>query len=513
MFLVKPTKEQENILNDSLNHAISIVNAFAGTGKTSTLVMLTENYKDRKFLYLAYNKSVESEAKEKFDIKNNVNVKTIHALAYKYVSRFTNINLKNMTNLKVKEIADRYNINYKLASLVKNSFQNYCNSSSVDVFASSEIRSIVEILLNDIEIGTVPPTFDFILKKFHLLLANKQISIKEDVLLLDEGQDTNDVTLAIFHLIEANNKVIVGDRHQQIYAFRGSKNALNKIDGKQFYLTESFRFNNRIASNANRLLAMFKNENIPLISKKNNYEEFEKAFINPQYTLGYISKNNTTLVGKMLELIKKNYSFITVRDPDNIFRLVLDIGYICEDLSKKVSFQNKYLKTIGGKKELNSYIKESNDIELETAMRIFDMYGIDSIENAHKIAKQYFKSGNKQRISLTTAHSSKGLEWDIVVIENDFPDLAYIIAKFALNQDKIKINKKFDFLEYFVTNLDDVDDEDVNVINLLYVAFTRAKKSINICSTNVKYLDMDRSNFNHNVFEIYTIVNNKNNQL
>ena len=513
VFSVKPTKEQNIILSESLNHAISIVNAFAGTGKTSTLIMLTEFYKSRKFLYLAYNKSIEIEAKEKFDTNNNVKVKTTHALAFHYVARFTNINLKNITNLKVKEIADRYNIDYKLASFVNTSFQKYCNSGSVDIVALPKVKSIIKMLLDDIELGAVPPTFDFILKKFHLLLADKQISIKEDVLLLDEGQDTNDVTLAIFHLIEANNKIIVGDRHQQIYAFRGSKNALSKIDGAQYYLTESFRFNKKIASNANKLLSMFKGEKIPLVSKKNDYEEFEKAFTNSQYTLGYISKNNTSLVSKMITLIEKNYSFITVRNPDEIFRLILDVGYICENLNNKVSYQNKYLKTIDGKEDLEFYITDANDIELETAMKIYEMNGLSSIENAHKIAKEYFNSGERQRISLTTAHSSKGLEWDIVVIENDFSDLAYLVAKFVVNQSALKIDNKFDFLKYFVTNIDEVDDEDVNAVNLLYVAFTRAKKSIKIHSTNMEYLDMNKSDFNRSVFVIYTnmLRNSKNN--
>jgi len=501
---MKPTAEQNNILNNCLNHPVSIINAFAGTGKTSTLVMLTELYKNRKFLYLAYNKSIELEAQEKFDTDNNVKVKTTHALAYFYVARYTNINLKNVTNLKVKEIADRYNIDYKLASFVNSSFQNYCNSGSVDIVALPKVKSIINMLLDDIELGAVAPTFDFILKKFHLLLADGKVSIEEDVLLLDEGQDTNDVTLAIFHLISAKNKVVVGDKHQQIYAFRGSKNALSKIDGGKYYLTESFRFNKRIAKNANMLLNMFKGETIPLVSKKDDFEEFDDAFGNPNYTVGYISKNNTTLVSKMLTLIEKKYEFITVRNPDEIFRLILDVGYICENLNSKISYQNKYLKTIDGKEDLVSYIGDSGDIELETAMSIYEKNGLESIQIAHQVAKQYFDNGGDYRIVLTTAHSSKGLEWDVVVVENDFSDLAYLVTKFALNQSHLKIkDATFDFLQYFVDNIDEVDDEDVNAINLLYVAFTRAKKSIKIHSTNMAYLEMDKSSFNKNVFNLY----------
>ena len=514
MLSVKPTDEQNTIINDSLKHIISIINAFAGTGKTSILIMLTEFFKNRKFLYLAYSKSIELEAREKFDINNNVKVKTIDALAYHYVARFTDINLRNVTNLKIKEIADRYNINYKLASSVNTFLKDYCNSGSIDIVAPSKVKSIIEMIFNDIESGEISSTFGFILKKFHLLLADNTISIKEDILLLDEGQDTNDVTLAVFNLIQANNKIVVGDKHQQIFAFRGSKNALSKIEGAQFYLTESFRFNKRIASNANKLLAMFKGETISLVSKKDDYIKFEKAFKKPEYTLGYISKNNTTLVSKMITLIEKNYSFITVRNPDEIFRLILDVGYVCKKQSDKVSYQNKYLKAIDSEDELKSYINETEDIELDTAMKIYEKNGLDSIQNAHKIAKKYFTSKKKQRISLTTAHSSKGLEWDIVVIEDDFSDLAYLVGKFAVEQGGMTINKNFDFLKFFVDNIDEVDDEDVNAINLFYVALTRAKKSIKIHSIkNMKYLDMSRSEFNKDVFTVYKSIlkNDRNN--
>jgi superfamily I DNA/RNA helicase len=503
LFSYNPTIEQNNILNDCLNHSVSVINAFAGTGKTSTLVMLTELYWNRKFLYLAYNKSIELEAREKFNIDNNVKVKTTHALAYAYVARHTNINLKNVTNIKIKEIADRYNIDYKLASFVSGSLQNYCNSGSIDIVALPKVKSIVKMLLDDIELGVIAPTFDFILKKFHLLLVDNKVSIKEDILLLDEGQDTNDVTLAIFRLISAKNKIVVGDRHQQIYAFRGSKNALAKIDGEKYYLTESFRFNKKIAKNANMLLHMFKGETIPLVSNRDDFEEFNDAFGNQKYTVGYISKNNTTLVSKMLTLIANGYKFVTVRNPDEIFRLILDVGYVFENLKSKISYQNKYLKTIDSGDDLKSYIDDSGDIELETAIKIYEKNGLESIQIAHQVAKKHFNSQKNCRIVLTTAHSSKGLEWDIVTVENDFLDLAYIMARFALNQSHLKIDGTFDFLQYFIDNIEEVDDEDINAINLLYVAFTRAKKSINIHSVNIAYLEMDKSSFNKNVFSLY----------
>ena len=91
-----PTKKQEEIIKALPNNKVLKINAFAGTGKTSTLQMLTNYYATKRFLYLAYNKSMELEAKKKFG--RNVEVKTVHALAYKYVASFTNLNLKKIIN-------------------------------------------------------------------------------------------------------------------------------------------------------------------------------------------------------------------------------------------------------------------------------------------------------------------------------------------------------------------------------------------------------------------------------
>ena len=45
------------------------INAFAGTGKTTTLMQITNNILDSNFLYLAFNNDIVKEAKKKF--KNN----------------------------------------------------------------------------------------------------------------------------------------------------------------------------------------------------------------------------------------------------------------------------------------------------------------------------------------------------------------------------------------------------------------------------------------------------------
>lgn len=62
-----------------------VVKAYAGTGKTTTLVKYAHNNLDSRILYLAYNRAIRDEAREKFPA--NVDCKTSHQLAYATIGR------------------------------------------------------------------------------------------------------------------------------------------------------------------------------------------------------------------------------------------------------------------------------------------------------------------------------------------------------------------------------------------------------------------------------------------
>jgi F-box protein 18 (helicase) len=75
------TSEQSEIVRTDLKPGeILKIIAFAGTGKTSTLFEYTKERPELRFLYVAFNKSVQIEASAKFP--NNVRCKTAHSLAW-----------------------------------------------------------------------------------------------------------------------------------------------------------------------------------------------------------------------------------------------------------------------------------------------------------------------------------------------------------------------------------------------------------------------------------------------
>jgi len=486
---MKLTNEQQNILNITKNgEQILKIVAFAGTGKTTLLYEIAKQNRGRK-LYLAFNKAIANEAFNKFK-GTNTYVKTTHSLAYTYVIHRYGYKLKQ--NYSTMEISQIYNVDYNTAYNAKIIFENFCNSASSGFNDEnmSEEKKLAKTLFEDMLNKKLDVTHSFYLKKFQLDLLNQAITFNEyDIILLDEAQDTNDVTLSIFYNLPAIQKIIVGDRHQQIYSFRGSINAINKIKAKIAFLTHSFRFNDKIAFKATNFLQIFKNEKANLKGLADNKEIKTKAII---------SRTNAELILQMKYLIENKKDFITIRDPSSIFGLALNLNKLenKDNLDKEFnylkSFEREFKHLSKRKKEtyefdILNYIEEiaNEDIELLSAVKIAQ---INNLEEIYKKAKEYYNN-SKETIFLTTAHTAKGLEFDEVTICSDFP-IYESIAKWFIDNNVIKIVKN-KYLQYFVENCK--IQQNIDELNLYYVAITRAKVKLND-KTDLNYLTPEIAN-------------------
>ncbi|QGS51486.1 UvrD-helicase domain-containing protein [Spiroplasma tabanidicola] len=79
------TQEQEDIINNILTKNI-IVEAVAGSGKTTTALEMAKRYLDKKFLLVTYNKDLKQDTREKV-VKQNLNniiVENYHSITMKY---------------------------------------------------------------------------------------------------------------------------------------------------------------------------------------------------------------------------------------------------------------------------------------------------------------------------------------------------------------------------------------------------------------------------------------------
>src|SRR4051794_13890449 len=83
-----PTAEQAATITDFKAGKSLVVEAGAGTGKTSTLRLMAEATPERKGVYLAYNKAIQTDAAASFP--SNVECRTAHSLAYGWMMKQPN---------------------------------------------------------------------------------------------------------------------------------------------------------------------------------------------------------------------------------------------------------------------------------------------------------------------------------------------------------------------------------------------------------------------------------------
>ena len=241
-----------------------MVQAYAGTGKTSTLLEFARTKPKEKMLYLAYNRSMALEAKDKFADVRNAAVKTIHALAFGEIGRRYADNLGDITPFHMRGIMERSGpgFDFPLAAEAASLLRSYFSSkyTSLDTYT----ESLDEDDLNEsaLELAKrawqscvdrhdgMPMPHNGYLKLFH----EQRKSIPYSLILVDEAQDITECVMDI--ILEQNAACIfIGDTYQQIYGWNGAVDSLDKLEkagADVHYLTQSFRCPDPVAEISDR---------------------------------------------------------------------------------------------------------------------------------------------------------------------------------------------------------------------------------------------------------------------
>src|SRR5215208_7843006 len=141
--LSHPTAEQVRALELFLSGGSLKINAFAGTGKTTTLEYLAANSRAQG-IYLAFNKSIADNAAGRFP--SNVRCQTTHSLAYRSTPSMYRNNRSKMTHdLNPNAIAVALSLHDLVVSsyfslgarsrgaLVRQTLKHFQHSDAVDV--------------------------------------------------------------------------------------------------------------------------------------------------------------------------------------------------------------------------------------------------------------------------------------------------------------------------------------------------------------------------------------------
>ncbi|KAM9335003.1 F-box DNA helicase 1 [Symphorus nematophorus] len=523
------TGEQQHILSHDIqpDHVVKVV-AFAGTGKTTTLVKYAELRPHLRFLYVAFNKSVASEAQCRFP--SNVDCKTVHSLAFNDVGKSYHARKKLTFNVKpfaLNSVLPEGRGGFVKAKVVATTLSTFMGSTDQTISIKhvpsarvtrkglrDPVREQEKPLfvqdaqtiwrkmkdLSETKQDAYYMTHDGYLKLWQLQDPKPQLSDKYDVLFIDEAQDCTPAIMDVL-MSQRCGKILVGDPHQQIYTFKGAVNALNIVDHTHiYYLTQSFRFGAEIAYVGATILQVCKNVEKILVGGKQKGStcgetvDHVKAAIRTGVShcrgkTAVLSRCNLSVFSEAVRLTDANPNCrihfvggvkgIGLNRILDIWQLKKDSGeankgsgngpkYIRDPLIRSFANRNSSAPFWA----LKRYVEQTDDKELEAKVSIVEKYTSRIPKLVMRLESCYEDDFKNADFIVGTVHKAKGLEFDTVMISDDF-------AKVPASRHNLEFFPDFSF--------DSTSDDEWN---LLYVAVTRAKTSLIITETIRRILTM-----------------------
>ena len=480
---MKRTKQQEICVAMSKEPAgILKIEAGAGAGKTSTLVECAkENI--RRSIYLAFNKVTAEEARERFP--DHVTASTTHSVAYRAYGVALQHKLtrpkggyKNVAGTG-SEIAKYYNLQDEwqdgkriatanaMGLFVKQTVERFQQSADREIsykhvpvkdaedvrrespMAISRIVDCAKKLWKD-RIDTnsiVLASHDTYLKQYQL--SNPHIS--HEIIYVDEFQDTTPCVLDIV-LRQTHAKIIVvGDRRQAIYGWRGAVNAMQMINAPTAMLSQSFRYGQGIADVASAILdydmILTGREDIKCVI---GYQVVDRT--KPHM---YLFRTNAVLLMEAVAAIDRGEKVKVEIDVKDFVKVLQSAQALYNNDMKNVKHEN-ILQFLNWK----DLVEEAEDVggELKRLVAIVEGQQADHFID---VLEHYHNPDDAIAI-YTTAHKAKGREEEQVILASDYPS--------CWEGNKWK-------------GLNEVEQ------NLLYVAATRAKRVLEINKTLADILD------------------------
>lgn len=447
------------------------IDACAGSGKTTTLVAVTNANPQKRFLYLAFNRSIADKANRVFPA--NTRAMTMHSMAYRYF--FSSGARPVLSAIKVDMLRDCFphKTNHELFFLL-NRYRDFLISAECE-FPGSEIKKIFELVAE----GRLPMPHDHYLKLFQMLSPDEQgLGRKYDCILVDESQDCNPVTLSIINLASCS-RIFVGDSHQSIYGFRGAINVLARQNADvTLQLTNSFRARQPILDKANLYMKVFLDMlydgQVPYYPMNSMINE---AKLKNKQT-ACITRTNSALVDLIDAYREQPERVYLVKKPEDVFKSAIAVKEFLFDRRNDFVGEFKFLNHLHDKAELKDYAENTADMEILSAIRIAENYE-DDLYELLAVARRMNRA--EAPLVLTNAHTSKGLEWHTVRLMDDFPDLGSRYMKCRFHSAKRKSGMSH------LAWRDEQFKDFIQELNLYYVAVTRAQIELVDLTDNAAY--------------------------
>ncbi len=455
------------------------IDAYAGSGKTTTLQMLADST-SRRGLYLAFNRSIAEAARQRFPA--HVSCATSHSIAFRVIRRsFGYPEWKLTGSLTPNRVVDAFRMpdtltfrsgfrlpKWSYCSVLLDAVKRFLQSDDVrperthiprygcletqsdDSFedftsqAIAHVQAIWDAMIH--KSNGFPLGHDGYLK----LWALSQPRANVDYILVDEAQDLNPVLLGVLRKMSCP-VVYVGDPYQQIYDWRGAVNAMSRVETpNSVLLSQSYRFGPAIANAASTIIRQLGAKH-PL----RGVPEMEShlARLHPEVVL---SRSNGGVIGNVLRSLSKGVRCHVLGGTRALESLLTDVRRVKDGLSA----ESPELFGFTTWKDVMSFSVQPEGEYLRGLVNLVQEYGESTMLRA--IGRCETDEGNAS-VLCATAHKAKGREWRHVTVDTDFETT--IVRSIQSKSQNPRFARQ--------TSLD-------AELRLLYVALTRAKIAVQL---------------------------------
>lgn len=469
----------------------AITSAVAGSGKTTTLVEALKVIEPgKKAIYAAFNKSIVEEIKMR--IPNGVDIQTMHAIGLgaikatfgfkvKLDNRKYNNYIKTFDNKwgtkDVEKPTEYRKRMHKLCDLLR---QSVChtedelmgvankNGLSFDNIDLSRAFEVVEIASDDNR------SIDFIDMLYYPIKHNLPLVKTYDWVLIDECQDLNRAQqeLAV-RLLRKEKKglgeaktvgrwIAVGDPGQAIYGFAGadtnSYERLRSLADIELPLSTSYRCSQevvKLAQTINPLIQSSPSAPVGIVNHKGKLSDIKDGdFV--------LCRNTAPLVDVCLQFIGKNRKAYIIGSDigktvieliDRTLESLISNMFVILDNDRNELIQSLWEKGYTTEEALESELMQRYDEKIQVIRVIWKANRFEYTHQLVKKINEIFNDDNtKEGIVFSTIHKAKGLESHTVhIICKELMPNPRATKDWELQQER----------------------------NLMYVAYTRAKHTLN----------------------------------
>ena len=388
-----------NIHKFNINDIVAI-KSVAGSGKTTTLLNLSKIHNNKRVLYIAFNKSLITEIKDKIKSHDITNMFpfTFDALLYNLFITIKGYN-PEITDLRPQFISTVIPFldgkPYKVREFYCKQFTKFCNdidNNDIRSFCLKKIGNIKPLLeqLWDKVKQEKLITFESIRKQAYINKWFKSfIDTNYDLIMIDETQDFDMLMLKMLLNDTIIPKIFVGDPMQSIYDFRGCINAFNYLPKHtlivEFYST--FRVGNPACDIIRRNF-----KECWMVSKSKNETNFVNSFE---------SSENYVYLFRSWRLLLQ-----TAETQKNIWIYNFD---------KKIN----EIKNLHKKLQNKNYIDDEDDKFDDDLPRFLKSITLQQLHQLLNNISNNLTSFEDSNIKLYTTHSYKGLENNNIRLAND----------------------------------------------------------------------------------------------